>query len=65
MVDEDWTKAAWSNPRGDGESATTVMGIMNSKNSKQLHAALEQTRKEIEEEIGQPLTWHNPEGKNA
>jgi hypothetical protein len=41
------------------------MGIMNSKNSKQLHAALEQTRKEIEEEIGQPLTWHNPEGKNA
>lgn len=38
---------------------------MNSKNSKQHYAALEQMRKEIEEEIGQPLTWHNPENKNA
>jgi hypothetical protein len=38
---------------------------MDGNNSKQHYAVLEGKRKEIEDAIGFPLKWHNPEDKNA
>jgi len=35
------------------------------KNAKEQFAALEKEREQIEKNIGFPLVWHNPEGKNA
>lgn len=55
----------WNSETSLNEPQIRVELNIFGKNSKQHYAALEQMRKEIEEEIGQPLTWHNPESKNA
>ena len=38
--------------------------MLDGKDAKSLFASLEARREEIEPQIGLPLTWHNPGGKN-
>jgi len=55
--------SAWDSELGAYGGELRVELVIDHKQSKTFFAMLEGRRKEIEEEIGGPLTWYNPENK--
>ena len=56
--------STWNSESGTSSPEIRIEFVLDGKDAKQLYAALEAHREEIEREIGTPLTWHNPGGKN-
>jgi hypothetical protein len=55
----------WSSETGKKGPEIRVELDIHDQNAKQRFAGLEKRRNEIERACGVPLTWHNPERKNA
>jgi len=55
----------WSSETNSNDPEIRVELTLDGKNAKQEYAFLEKKKSEIEEAIGFPLKWHNPEDKNS
>lgn len=55
----------WNSETNINDPEIRVELTMDGNNSKQNYAVLEKRRQEIEDAIGFPLKWHNPEDKNV
>lgn len=56
--------STWNSETETSSPETRVELVLDGKDAKVLFALLEARREEINPQIGLPLTWHNPDGKN-